>query len=540
MSGSPRAHGEGAHAHSPLPLKYFIKVQTAACCSSSIVFGSRCKSRISEGFFSSKRSPSGCGCGGAASAGSAALTLAGDLLRGVERPGLPALQHPAADFHPRVVRGVEKERHALLHDRVRGREGLPERLVEMRRRRGFEVDREDRAVLLPEQLQKRLTPASVGLGVHERPKALGGASLVLDQAEKAERVGELRPDHAGKASEHAAVDARGKTVLTQVLDERPERPVRRVRRRSQRSRAFRTPAGHHGLPPVRNTEYRYSRPVANIPYKRTVRDSSKSRVAPCLIPAKILTKLQIFPERAGRCDHFVRAGSDGENMRTISRAAERGPRSRLESLRMMWTEEAVESLRKLALEGMSASVIAAALGAESRNAVIGKANRIGVRLAGVGGRAPAAGRNAAPLARLLSPWPIPRSTAGVPSPPFARRGDPPGGLRGPKSGRCGGCGSRTRRRRLPVAARRSGRRRFRLLRTRAGRRALVLRRPLPNGLPPARGPGGPARARRISPCREFMATHLRSGLQAASPASSRSPGSPPGPLRRAVRARSAA
>lgn len=59
---------------------------------------------------------------------------------------------------------------------------------------------------------------------------------------------------------------------------------------------------------------------------------------------------------------------------------------------MLWTDEAVESLRRLALAGMSASGIAAALGADSRNAVIGKANRIGVRLAGGrGGAAPSGG-----------------------------------------------------------------------------------------------------------------------------------------------------
>ena len=48
----------------------------------------------------------------------------------------------------------------------------------------------------------------------------------------------------------------------------------------------------------------------------------------------------------------------------------------------MWTEQAVETLRRLALEGRSAAWIAAALGAPSRNAVIGKANRIGIRLNG--------------------------------------------------------------------------------------------------------------------------------------------------------------
>jgi GcrA cell cycle regulator len=48
----------------------------------------------------------------------------------------------------------------------------------------------------------------------------------------------------------------------------------------------------------------------------------------------------------------------------------------------MWTEMAIETLRQMALEGKSASAIAVALGAPSRNAVIGKANRIGVKLTG--------------------------------------------------------------------------------------------------------------------------------------------------------------
>ncbi len=54
---------------------------------------------------------------------------------------------------------------------------------------------------------------------------------------------------------------------------------------------------------------------------------------------------------------------------------------------MVWTDEAVETLRMLADRGLSASAIAAALGAESRNVVIGKASRIGVKLNGIGGRA---------------------------------------------------------------------------------------------------------------------------------------------------------
>ena len=51
---------------------------------------------------------------------------------------------------------------------------------------------------------------------------------------------------------------------------------------------------------------------------------------------------------------------------------------------MPWTAEAVEDLKRLALEGKSASHIAAALGVGSRNAVIGKASRIGIKLNGGG------------------------------------------------------------------------------------------------------------------------------------------------------------
>jgi GcrA cell cycle regulator len=48
----------------------------------------------------------------------------------------------------------------------------------------------------------------------------------------------------------------------------------------------------------------------------------------------------------------------------------------------IWTEDTIAALRQLALEGRSASAIAAAIGAPSRNAVIGKANRIGIKLTG--------------------------------------------------------------------------------------------------------------------------------------------------------------
>jgi GcrA cell cycle regulator len=61
---------------------------------------------------------------------------------------------------------------------------------------------------------------------------------------------------------------------------------------------------------------------------------------------------------------------------------------------MLWTAEAVEDLKRLAFEGRSASAIATALGAASRNAVIGKANRIGIKLNG-DGRAAAPGKTRA-------------------------------------------------------------------------------------------------------------------------------------------------
>src|SRR5271165_3678167 len=78
---------------------------------------------------------------------------------------------------------------------------------------------------------------------------------------------------------------------------------------------------------------------------------------------------------------------------------------------MLWTAEAIEDLKRLALEGQSASVIAAALGAASRNAVIGKANRIGIRLNG-GGRASTPGRTPAGAYRAPSAIPHPKPVPG--------------------------------------------------------------------------------------------------------------------------------
>jgi GcrA cell cycle regulator len=67
---------------------------------------------------------------------------------------------------------------------------------------------------------------------------------------------------------------------------------------------------------------------------------------------------------------------------------------------MLWTADAVEDLKRLALEGKSASHIAAELGVGSRNAVIGKASRIGIKLGG--GRAAAS--HAVPARGGRSQW----------------------------------------------------------------------------------------------------------------------------------------
>jgi len=88
---------------------------------------------------------------------------------------------------------------------------------------------------------------------------------------------------------------------------------------------------------------------------------------------------------------------------------------------MPWTDEAVENLRRLALEGMSASGIAAALGAKSRNAVIGKANRIGIRLNGDGRESARPGAPARrPPAAVAEPARGPRTRALPPEPASKR------------------------------------------------------------------------------------------------------------------------
>lgn len=89
---------------------------------------------------------------------------------------------------------------------------------------------------------------------------------------------------------------------------------------------------------------------------------------------------------------------------------------------MLWTAEAVEDLKRLALEGKSASHISAALGVGSRNAVIGKASRIGIKLNG-GGSAPGSGKSSSRATRpqwAAAHYPRPSANAQRAGAPAAR------------------------------------------------------------------------------------------------------------------------
>ena len=97
------------------------------------------------------------------------------------------------------------------------------------------------------------------MGVHELPEARRRAALVLDEAQEPERMDELRSDHARKAGQHAAVDARGNAVLMKIVDEPLERPIGRVGRRSRRPRASAS-LWTSSSPPVRNA-------AAHIPHR---------------------------------------------------------------------------------------------------------------------------------------------------------------------------------------------------------------------------------------------------------------------------------
>ena len=100
---------------------------------------------------------------------------------------------------------------------------------------------------------------------------------------------------------------------------------------------------------------------------------------------------------------------------------------------MSWTDERVETLKKMWAEGQSASQIAKELGGVTRNAVIGKVHRLGLsnRVGpgtpaedeGTAGSAtataapsPAAPAKPAPAPRAVAPEPAPRPAPAAPAP----------------------------------------------------------------------------------------------------------------------------
>ena len=71
---------------------------------------------------------------------------------------------------------------------------------------------------------------------------------------------------------------------------------------------------------------------------------------------------------------------------------------------MSWTDERVETLKKMWGEGQSASQIAKELGGVTRNAVIGKVHRLGLsNRAGSGGNAAKAAPKEKPAPKAKAP-----------------------------------------------------------------------------------------------------------------------------------------
>ena len=85
---------------------------------------------------------------------------------------------------------------------------------------------------------------------------------------------------------------------------------------------------------------------------------------------------------------------------------------------MSWTDERVESLKKLWAEGLSASQIAAQLGGVSRNAVIGKVHRLKLSSRGRANAAPARPKKPATVA---APSPAPSAPVRKPQRPAPAR-----------------------------------------------------------------------------------------------------------------------
>ena len=196
---------------------------------------------------------------------------------------------------------------------------------------------------------------------------------------------------------------------------------------------------------------------------------------------------------------------------------------------MLWTAEAVEDLKKLALEGKSASHISAALGVGSRNAVIGKASRIGIKLNGGGG---ASVRGKGPARAARPQW----ATAHYHSAQRrrttlrrCRRSRSPASRRGTAraAGRSFGVAEIGEMRRLRLEDIRESACRWPLGDPRSGEFAycgltpvggpVLLRRPLPNGLSVAARATDCAGATRAPRHREFMAAVVRRRATAYAP-----------------------
>lgn len=94
---------------------------------------------------------------------------------------------------------------------------------------------------------------------------------------------------------------------------------------------------------------------------------------------------------------------------------------------MSWTDERVELLKKLWMEGHSASQIAKELGSVTRNAVIGKVHRLGLssRIAGADGADAPVAADPAPVVKAQTPAPQPVAEEPVTATPAPPRADAP-------------------------------------------------------------------------------------------------------------------
>ncbi|MDH2170049.1 GcrA family cell cycle regulator, partial [Sphingobium yanoikuyae] len=87
---------------------------------------------------------------------------------------------------------------------------------------------------------------------------------------------------------------------------------------------------------------------------------------------------------------------------------------------MSWTDERIDQLKAMWEKGLTASQIADELGGVSRNAVIGKAHRLGLQSRPSPVKANEAPKKAAPARKPAAPAPeaeAPRAAAPVAAPP---------------------------------------------------------------------------------------------------------------------------